>query len=66
VSGLQSKDGPPALSGLKAQLRKVQPSFSEKTYGYRGFLQFCKAAETQGLVSLEWDPEAEDYRITAL
>ncbi len=65
VSDLQAKDGPPALSGLKAQVRKVQPSFSEKTYGYRGFLQFCKAAETQGLVSLEWDADAEDYRITA-
>ena len=57
---------PRTLSGLKNQVRKVQPDFSEKKYGYRGFLQFCKAAETQGLVSLDWDEDAEDYVIAAL
>jgi uncharacterized LabA/DUF88 family protein len=65
VQGLESRGEPPHLSGLKNQVRKVQPDFSEKKYGYRGFLQFCKAAETQGLVSLEWDDDAEDYVITA-
>jgi uncharacterized LabA/DUF88 family protein len=65
VADLQAKDGAPFLSGLKTQVRRVQPDFSEKKYGYRGFLQFCKAAETQGLVSLEWDEEAEDYVIAA-
>ena len=34
---------PPHLSGLKTQLRKIQPDFSEKRFGYGGFLQFCKA-----------------------
>jgi hypothetical protein len=43
----------------------VQPDFSEKKFGYRGVLQFCKAAETQGLVTLEWDADAEDYVVTA-
>lgn len=66
VGDLQSRNGAPLLSGLKNQVRKVQPDFSEKKYGYRGFLQFCKAAETQGLVSVEWDDEAEDYVIAAL
>jgi uncharacterized LabA/DUF88 family protein len=65
VADLQAKDRTPFLSGLKTQVRKAQPDFSEKKYGYRGFLQFCKAAETQGLVSLEWDEEAEDYVVTA-
>jgi uncharacterized LabA/DUF88 family protein len=65
VADLQAKDGAPFLSGLKTQVRKVQPDFSEKKYGYRGFLQFCKAAETKGLVSLQWDEEAEDYVIAA-
>ena len=49
----------------KNKLRKVQPDFSEKKYGYRGFLQFVKAAETQGVVNLEWDDDAEDYIVTA-
>ena len=66
VADLESRGGPPQLSGLKNKLRKVQPDFSEKKYGYRGFLQFVKAAETQGFVNLEWDDDAEDYIVTAV
>jgi uncharacterized LabA/DUF88 family protein len=66
VEDLQERnDGGPLLSGLKNQVRKVQPDFSEKKYGYRGFLQFCKAAEAHGFVSIEWDDEAEDYVLAA-
>jgi len=64
VADLQARDGAPFLSGLKTQVRRVQPDFSEKRFGYRGFLQFCRAAETQGIVGLEWDADAEDYVIT--
>jgi hypothetical protein len=66
VTDLQAGDGAPFLSGLKNRVRKVQPGFSEKKYGYRGFLEFCKAAETKGLVHLEWDDDAEDYVIDAM
>ena len=45
-------------------MRKVQPDFSEKKFGYRGFLQFCKAAETQGSSRCEWDADAEDYVVS--
>jgi uncharacterized LabA/DUF88 family protein len=65
VTDLQADGDAPLLSGLKNQVRKAQPDFSEKKFGYRGFLQFCKAAETEGLVTLAWDPEAEDYVIEA-
>jgi uncharacterized LabA/DUF88 family protein len=65
VGDLEERGGTPPLSGLKNKLRKVQPDFSEKKYGYRGFLQFVKAAETQGIVNLEWDDDAEDYIVTA-
>lgn len=54
-------DGTVALSGLKNQLRKVQPDFSEKKLGYRSFLQFCKAAATSGVVGLRWDADSDDY-----
>ncbi len=57
--------GPVALSGLKNQVRKVRPEFSEKRLGYRSFLQFCKAAQTAGAVALEWNREADDYLLTA-
>jgi uncharacterized LabA/DUF88 family protein len=63
VSDLEARGNPPFLSGLKNQVRKVQPGFSEKKFGYRGFLQFCKAAQTQGIIELDWDPEAEDYAV---
>jgi len=61
VRRLTDKSGPPHLSGLKTQLRKQQPDFSEKKFGYGGFLQFVKAARTRGVVDMELDEEAEDY-----
>jgi hypothetical protein len=62
VVGELSRDGSaPPLSGLKDQLRKRQPDFSEKAFGFSGFLQFCKAAKARGLVTMEWDEQADDY-----
>ncbi|BCJ76262.1 hypothetical protein CS0771_58060 [Catellatospora sp. IY07-71] len=64
VADLDRNAGPVALSGLKNQLRRVQPDFSEKKLGYRSFLQFCKAAATAGAVDLRWDNETDDYLLT--
>ncbi|HEV7524975.1 MAG TPA: NYN domain-containing protein, partial [Acidimicrobiia bacterium] len=61
VDQLTAKSGPPHLSGLKTQLRKVDPSFSEKAFGYGGFLQFVKAARSRELIEMEWDDAADDY-----
>jgi uncharacterized protein (TIGR00288 family) len=66
VEEMASANGPVVLSGLKNQLRKKQPDFTEKKYGYGGFLQFCKAAVTRGLIDLTWDDNAGDYTVTAL
>jgi uncharacterized LabA/DUF88 family protein len=63
VADLEAKDGPPVLSGLKNRVRRSDPGFTEKRYGYRGFLQFVRAAETQGFVGLEWDDDLEDYLV---
>ena len=52
VADLAGGGGPVALSGLKNQLRRARPDFSEKKLGYRSFLQFCKAAATGGRVAL--------------
>jgi uncharacterized protein (TIGR00288 family) len=51
----------PPLSGLKDQLRKREPDFSEKDLGYSGFLQFCKAAVTKDVVEMDWEDEDEEY-----
>ncbi|MDI1465394.1 NYN domain-containing protein [Catellatospora sp. KI3] len=64
VADLSRNAGPVALSGLKNQLRRAQPDFSEKKLGYRSFLQFCKAAATAGVVDLRWDAESDDYLLT--
>ncbi len=63
VVQLTEKSGPPHLSGLKTQLRKRQPEFSEKQFGYGGFLQFCKAAQARGAVDLVVDDDADDYLV---
>ena len=42
------KAGPGGALGIKDRIRKIEPSFSEKAYGYGGFLQFSKAAAARG------------------
>lgn len=61
VGELEEAGSPTPLSGLKDQLRKRSPEFSEKEFGFGGFLQFCKAARARGIVSMEWDEDADDY-----
>ena len=63
-SVVQEEGGSAALSGLKNAIRKRRPDFSEKALGYRGFLQFCKAAQAAGAVDLAWDDDADDYRVS--
>ncbi len=53
--------GDPPLSGLKDQLRKRQPDFSEKDLGYGGFLQFCKAAVARDFLEMDWEDEDGEY-----
>jgi uncharacterized protein (TIGR00288 family) len=64
VEDLIDNNGRAALSGLKDQIRRIRPGFSEKTLGYRSFLQFCRAADTTGAIHLEWDDDADDYLLT--
>lgn len=66
VSDVQKRNGKPFLSGLKNEVRKRQSDFSEKKFGYSGFLQFCRAAARRGLIDLEFDPKAGDYRVTVV
>ena len=48
IADLEKGGTGPPLSGLKDQLRKRDPEFSEKEFGFNGFLQFCKAAKAAG------------------
>ncbi|WP_116706737.1 PIN domain-containing protein [Actinomycetospora cinnamomea] len=59
-----SGGGPPQLSGLKDQMRKRDPGFSEKRYGFNGFLSFARAARARDLVTMEWDEGRGDYQLS--
>jgi NYN domain/OST-HTH/LOTUS domain len=61
VSQLRTPTARPQLSGLKNQLRKRRPDFSEKRYGYNNFLSFVRAARARDLILMEWDEEIGDY-----
>jgi hypothetical protein len=41
------------LSGLKGAMRDRLPGFTERSLGYRSFLEFCRAAQARGLVVVE-------------
>ena len=56
---------PVPMAGLKDAIRKRQPGFTEKAYGYGGFLQFSKAAAARGLVAMEWSEEQDDWVLTS-
>lgn len=64
VERLAAKSAPVLLSGLKDQVRKEDPDFSEKRFGYGGFLQFAKAAQRRGVVDMEWNDDLDDYVLT--
>ena len=59
-------DDPVALSGLKDEMRKANPDFSEKQYGYGGFLQFVKAASAKGVVKMDFDAESGAYSVSVI
>lgn len=61
VGRLRAGGARPQLSGLKNQLRKRRPDFSEKRYGFNTFLSFTRAARARGLVTMDWDEDAGDY-----
>ena len=61
VRDLQAGGSRPQLSGLKNQLRKRLPGFSEKRYGFNTFLSFAKAARARNLIAMEWDEDSSDY-----
>ncbi len=65
VADLEGRDGPVVLSGLKDQIRRHEKDFTEKRFGYGGFLQFAKAAATRGIVDLSWDDDVDDYVVTS-
>lgn len=61
VRDIQRRREKAQLAGLKNEMRKKRPKFTEKEFGFGGFLQFCKAAAARGYVAMEWDDTMDDY-----
>ena len=59
-----AKGKPLPLAGLKTELRKRDPEFSERRLGYGSFLQFCRAAAGHGAIALERNADDTDYVVT--
>jgi NYN domain/OST-HTH/LOTUS domain len=55
--------GTPQLSGLKNQIRRRQPDFSEKRFGFGSFSSFVRAARARGLLEMDWDEAVGDHRL---
>ncbi len=55
--------GPVQLSGLKNQVRKQAPDFSEKRFGFGTFLQFVRAARARGFVDMQRAPDGDGYLV---
>ncbi len=66
VADLESRGGPPQLCrASRTSCARCSRTSARRSSATGGFLQFVKAAETQGFVDLEWDDDAEDYVVTA-
>jgi uncharacterized protein (TIGR00288 family) len=57
------KGKPVPLSRLKDDMRKKDESFSERSLGYGGFLQFVRAANARGIVDLSFDEKSGSYNV---
>jgi len=57
------KGTPVPLSRLKDDMRKMDETFSERKFGYSGFLQFIKAANARGIVDLSFDEDSGSYSV---
>jgi uncharacterized protein (TIGR00288 family) len=57
------KGEPVPLSRLKDDMRKKDESFSERSLGYSGFLQFVRAANAKGIVDLSFDEKSGSYNV---
>ena len=53
--------GASPLRGLKNEVRKLDKDFSEKQYGYVGFMQFVRAAQARGIVEMDPDEKSGTF-----
>ncbi|HCL31365.1 MAG TPA: hypothetical protein DIC52_23420, partial [Candidatus Latescibacteria bacterium] len=63
VSSLEDDYDPLWSSLVKQSLRRVEPGFNEKRYGFRNFNDLLEAAAQAGYVTLELDPSRGNHKV---
>ena len=51
-------------SMIKQTVRRLHPGFNERYYGYRNFPDLMKDVQQRGLISLEYDSERGNYKVS--
>ena len=63
VTSLEDDYDPLWSSLVKQTLRRVEPGFNEKRYGFRNFNDLLAAAAKAGYVTLELDPARGNHKV---
>jgi len=64
VASLEDDYDPLWSSLVKQTLRRVDPGFNEKRYGFRNFTELLKAASDAELIALELDESRGNYKVS--
>ena len=64
VASLEDDYDPLWSSLVKQTLRRVDPGFNEKRYGFRNFTELLKAASEAELIALELDVSRGNYKVS--
>ena len=63
VRSLEQDYDPIWGSIVKQTMRRVDPGFNEAQHGYRSFGELLQAAETKGLIHLDYDSSRGNYKV---
>jgi uncharacterized protein (TIGR00288 family) len=63
VRSLATEYAPLWGSLVKQTIKRVYPGFNEGYYGYKAFSDLLEAAESEGLVTLEYDESRGNYKV---
>ena len=64
IDSLEDDYDPLWSSLVKQTMRRVEPGFSEKRYGFRNFNDMMQAAAKAGFISLEHDESRGNYKVS--
>ena len=64
VASLEADYDPLWGSLVKQTLRRVDPGFHERNYGYKSFTDLMEEAAAAGLLDLEYDDQRGNFKVS--